>query len=174
MEMLKAKWGRYVLARQNGVTSVVLLCFFGRKHSLTGIIAEISKTAVFFAWRLWRLRRRFQSTPVTLFCPLSSRGSLKPKFNTNTSGCCISPYLSKSASFVTSKNSAPTARRQITDCQATASTIHLFLLIQKWKKQKTEDLHLYSYTHMGKTLARKLDNNLPPSKKTAPTVLNSV
>ncbi len=66
---------------------------FGRKQSLAGIVAEIPKTAVFWARRPRRLRRRFQRTPATLFCPFSSWASLKLKLNTSTSGCFIPPYF---------------------------------------------------------------------------------
>lgn len=77
-------------AEQSDLWCTALL--FGRKQRLAGIIAEIPKTAVFWAWRLRRLRRRFQSAPATLFCPFSSWGSLKLKLHTSTSGCFIS-YL---------------------------------------------------------------------------------
>lgn len=74
---------------------------FGRKQSLAGISAEIPKTAVlFWAWRLRRIRRRFQSTPAILFCPFSLWGSLKPKLNTETRGCFIPPYRSASVFLV--------------------------------------------------------------------------
>lgn len=62
METLKARWGRCVLARQNRVTSDVLLSFWEGSRVLLVSSLKYQKQPffLFWAWRLRRLRRRFQ------------------------------------------------------------------------------------------------------------------
>lgn len=74
---------------------------FGRKQSPAGIIAEIPKTAVFWAWRLRRLRRQFQSIPATLFFLFSSWAHMKKRWTQIL--CAVSSFFT-SVFLVTLQN----------------------------------------------------------------------